>query len=128
VETAEVQPREIWLRDYPEPIGKWRVSFGGGRDPLWSPDGRTLYYSWGVATVDSIFAVRVDRDGGVVVRDRELAWAGDLVRWDLHPDGERLLIVQPEQGVANAGGATGPTDRYLIVLNWFEELRTRMGQ
>jgi Tol biopolymer transport system component len=125
VETAEVSPREIWLRDFPEPIGKWRVSFGGGRDPHWSPDGRTLYYSWGTGGVDSIFAVPVDRDAGVVVRDRRVVWAGDLVRWDLHPDGERVLVVLPEGSAEDDGG---PTDRYLVVLNWFEELEERMGR
>jgi Tol biopolymer transport system component len=124
VETAEVPPTGIWLRDFPEPIGKWRVSFGGGRDPRWSPDGRTLYYLWGLGAADSIFAVTVDRSAGVTVRDRRLVWAGDLVRWDLHPDGERVLVVQPQGGAEETDVAT---DRYLVVLNWFEELKQRMG-
>jgi len=125
VETAEVPPSEIWLRDFPEPIGKWRVSFGGGGDPRWSPDGRTLYYSWGTGIVDSIFAVTVDRTAGVVVRDRRLVWAGDVVRWDLAPDGERVLVVLPQGGVEDGDV---PADRYLVVVNWFEELKQRMGK
>jgi eukaryotic-like serine/threonine-protein kinase len=35
---------EVYIRAFPDPQGKWRVSTGGGEFPEWSPDGRELYY------------------------------------------------------------------------------------
>ena len=44
--------------------------------------------------------------------------------WDIHPDGSRFIMVAWE-GEAGAG-LGGLTEVYLVV-NWFEELRQRMG-
>ena len=46
---------------------------------------------------------------------------------DLHPDGERLVIAQedlrgPERAIR------GASERFIVVTNWFEELRERMGE
>jgi serine/threonine-protein kinase len=38
---------EVYLRPYPGPGEATQVSIGGGREPLWSHDGRTLYYRGG---------------------------------------------------------------------------------
>ena len=36
---------EIYVRPYPRTNdGRWRISTSGGRQPLWSPSGRELYY------------------------------------------------------------------------------------
>ena len=35
---------EVYLRPYPGPGEVIQVSIGGGREPLWSHDGRTIYY------------------------------------------------------------------------------------
>ena len=49
-----------------------------------------------------------------------------LVRtWDIHPDGSRFIMVAPEGGEAGTAGAS-LTEVYLVV-NWFEELRQRLG-
>jgi dipeptidyl aminopeptidase/acylaminoacyl peptidase len=126
VATTETGSQEIWLREFPVPEGKWRVSFGGGRDPRWSPDGRTLYFArYGRA--DTLFSVRVDRDPAVVVHDAEVVFAAPAIdRWDLHPDGERFLVVVPTPSVG-ANQVAEADDRYLVVLNWFEELKERVG-
>ena len=125
ITTTETGENEVWLREFPVPEGKWRASFGGARYPRWSPDGRTLYFlRYGIA--DTLFAVRVDRNPSVVVHDPEVVFvAPEIIRWDLHPDGERFLVVVPEPttGVQVAE----QIDRYLVVLNWFEELKERMG-
>ena len=48
---------------------------------------------------------------------------GGVRTWDIHPDGSRLIMVASEGGDAGDGGLT---DVYLVV-NWFEELKQRMG-
>jgi Tol biopolymer transport system component len=40
---------EVYITPYPEPRGKLKVSTEGGRAPLWSPDGRRLYFLSGTA-------------------------------------------------------------------------------
>ena len=46
---------------------------------------------------------------------RELFEASDLAAYDVHPDGDRFLIVSAERQ-ASAGQIN-------VVLNWFEELK-----
>ncbi len=47
---------EIYVRPFPEVNqGRWQVSTGGGDTPLWSPDGRELFYRSG----DAVMAVAV---------------------------------------------------------------------
>jgi serine/threonine-protein kinase len=120
---------EVWLRDFPRPEGEWRASFGGGEYPKWSPDGRTLYFWRRAPGVDTLFAAEVIRDPGMRVHDPEAVLALETGQgWDLHPDGDRFIVVVPNAGATPAGAAesaAGP--RYLVVLNWFEELRERMG-
>ena len=35
---------EIYVRSFPEPGARFQVSAEGGYEPVWAPDGRTLYY------------------------------------------------------------------------------------
>ena len=35
---------EIYVRTFPKPIGKWPVSVDGGLHPVWSRDGKELYF------------------------------------------------------------------------------------
>jgi DNA-binding winged helix-turn-helix (wHTH) protein/Tol biopolymer transport system component len=36
--------REIYVRSFPGPARQYRISWGGGRLPQWSPDGKRIYY------------------------------------------------------------------------------------
>lgn len=48
--------------------------------------------------------------------------------WDLHPDGDRFIVAVPEGRAAGATAAeSAEAPRYLVVLNWFEELKQRIG-
>jgi Tol biopolymer transport system component len=115
---------EVWLRDFPTPVGEWRVSFGGGVWPRWSPDGRTLYYWSRASGADTLFAAEVIRDQGVQVGAAEVVLALETGQgWDLHPDGDRFIVLVPHASSTDSEAVS----RYLVVLNWFEELKERMG-
>jgi hypothetical protein len=43
--------------------------------------------------------------------------------FDIMPDGERLLVVLPED---QTGAADVPRSRLHVILNWFEELKARV--
>lgn len=35
---------EVYIRPYPVGEGKWQVSVNGGEEPIWSHDGKELFY------------------------------------------------------------------------------------
>jgi Tol biopolymer transport system component len=40
----ESKRNEIYVVSFPQPDGKWQISTDGGQAPVWSRDGRELYY------------------------------------------------------------------------------------
>ncbi len=123
------------MRSFPEPGARERVSRGGGQYPFWSPDGNTIYY-WtvsplGSGTSLSLMGARVQRGPPFVVSATDSILQGSYLpgNWALHPDGDRIVVTQdltsasPE---AQTDGTASP-ERFLVVVNWFEELRQAMG-
>ena len=50
---------------------------------------------------------------------------GPRMEWDIHPTQERLIVVR---SVGSEGGEEDDgQDRFIVVTNWFEELRRRAG-
>jgi serine/threonine-protein kinase len=115
----------VWMRDFPAPQGKWNVSRGTARAPRWSPDGRFVYF-WRVGSpLDTLFRARIERTPAVVVHAPEMVAAlnaDGIQNWDLHPDGRRFIVAVPA-GVPAASSEAAQQSRYLILQNWFEELR-----
>jgi eukaryotic-like serine/threonine-protein kinase len=114
---------EIYVERYPELGNRQQISTGGGRIPLWSRNGRELFFR----SLDSrqILAVPV-QSGTTLVAGRpqmlfEFAMfplAGSARPYDLAPDG-RFLIIRSAQ----AETGDGPPSNLILVLNWFEELK-----
>ena len=133
----EAGASEIWIRDFPVPQGKWRVSRGTSAAPRWSSDGRYLFYTHAGAGsgIDTLYRVGITRSPSVVVSSsREALFIGDIdgiANWDLHPDGKRFVITLPESGMglaASRAAALQSTARYLITLNWVASLEREMAQ
>ncbi|MEQ1693673.1 MAG: hypothetical protein ABMA00_20455, partial [Gemmatimonas sp.] len=129
--SGESGNNDIWIRDFPDPKGKWQVSSSGGQSARWSRDGKYVYFWKSIAVAgDSLFRVRVERTPAVVVRAPEfvlsLAVAGSTRNWDLHPDGTRFVVTLPDVTPIPANGASGaPASRYIVVQHWFTELKRR---
>ena len=45
--------------------------------------------------------------------------------WDVHPDGNRFLMLKPAK-IINADAGESIPHKIIIVLNWFEELKERV--
>ncbi|GIT52597.1 MAG: hypothetical protein Ct9H300mP15_28100 [Gemmatimonadota bacterium] len=58
-------------------------------------------------------------DGPGYTRVQSQGWVRN---WDLHPDGSRFIMVS-----AQGGGAGDVLPAVHLVVNWFEELKRRMG-
>jgi len=121
---------QVYVNSFPEPRQAEFVAEGVA--PAWSPDGNTIYYWTQVrpSGSPSLIAARVERGPPFVVtsRDTLLVRASPRTSWDLHPDGDRFVVTQfVEQGAAARAAAGLYPERFVVVVNWFEELRARMG-
>ena len=110
---------EIYLRPFPDGARQWPVSIGGGSNPLWSPNGREIFYR----TDDEVMAVEVHFDQGSprlgsprVLFERPVSgfWGGQ--NYDVAPDGQSFVIVE------RVGFASVP-DQLILVQNFHEELK-----
>ena len=127
-ESRESGQSEIYIRSFPGPGERTFVSQGGGRSPFWSPDGNTLYY-WTLDTslgVNTFWAALIQRNPTPVVLSRDSLFKGNYAQFasDLHPDGDRIVVAQ---NVLIGDSAAPEPERFLVVTNFFEELRQRMG-
>jgi len=121
---------EIYVRAFPDVDsgGRWQVSTGGGNSPLWSPDGKELFYRIN----DEVIAVSVETEPTFKTGKRETLFRGNYAslggndphRWDIHPDGKRFLMMKE----STDDETTEETSRSTIniILNWFEELKEKV--
>ena len=122
---------EVYIRSFPDPGERAVVSQGGGHVPFWSPDGNTLYY-WrnDGAGMGTFMAARLQRDPVPVVLSTDSLFTGTYSQpfsgSGLHPDGDRWIVAQ-NVGTADADEGAGDPARLIMVTNFFEELRQRMG-
>jgi serine/threonine-protein kinase len=111
---------EIYVLPFPDTSrGRTRISPDGGHNPVWSPDGKTLFYRRGLA----LMAVAVGGDDPStwgkprMLFERPYLFDTGPTHFDAARDG-RLLMVKP----IDAEGEDGPR-QLVVVQNWFEELR-----
>ena len=105
---------EVYVTSFPQPSGIVQVSLSGGGSPSWAPDGGELFYVEG----DRMVAVKIATRPSFRALDREVLFSGEYYqyRWqrqyDIHPDGERFVMIESPPGGADVE----------VVLDWFTEL------
>jgi Tol biopolymer transport system component len=107
-------------------VGKWQISSGGGTFPIWSPDGKELYFWVG----GGVSRVEIDGRGDSLRAGRpELMFEGkyaDLgvsISYDVAPDGKRFLMFEDQDG-----SSAQQHQHVNFVLNWFPELERTFGK
>ena len=101
-----------------EPVA---VSINGGTGPLWSRDGKELFYRAG----DDLVSVDVKTAGSLVLGERRKLLdlstydSGAWHEFDVSPDGQRFLLIRTDP-------AARPY-RLNIITNWIEELRRKVS-
>jgi serine/threonine-protein kinase len=130
----ETGRREVFIRPFPEvDRGKWQVSDQGGRQAVWGPDGRELFYvSGGAGNLGARDVIVAEIDPGppfAVVGRRTLFplpqgyyFANNSRSYQLAPDGERFLMAR----LVNTGEEN--PSKLILVQNWFTELEARVGR
>jgi eukaryotic-like serine/threonine-protein kinase len=112
----------LFVRSFPTPGRPVRISEGEGQFPRWSPDGETLYY-WALseAGADTLFAATLSGGPARSVLSRKPVLWGSFTpeNWDLHPSGRQILVAARQRETEG--------ERFTVVLNWFEELKAKLG-
>jgi eukaryotic-like serine/threonine-protein kinase len=116
---------EIYVRPIPDAYrgGRWQISSGGGRQPVWSRDGRELFYRdfTGAVLALPVTSAPTFAPGRSVRLFDGSAYVGGGAHgsgrtYDVSPDASRFLMIK----IGSADRAPAPL---VVVLNWFEELR-----
>ncbi len=117
----------IYVRPFPDVNkGKWQISTGYGESPLWSPDGRELFYISNEGAVEVPVDTKTAFNAGkprLLFRGPYLSGYGESPAWDISPDGKRFLMIKQPVSAAAAPEAARKIN---IVLNWLEELKQRV--
>jgi hypothetical protein len=96
----------------------------GGSEPVWSPDGRELFYRQD----ERLIAVSVGTTPSLEVGLPRVLFEGNYVHdggpntpnYDVFPDGQRFLMIRAQAG---GGTAEAAPPRIIVVQNWTEELK-----
>lgn len=127
-ESDEDGTNAVYVRAFPEPGPKTRISEGGGESSRWSPDGRALYYWRG----DTLVAAQLRTEPAFGVLSRSDVLVGDYdEEYDVRPDGAGFVFsrqVAPDPPAGDAGEAVEDATALVVVVNWFEELMRRAGR
>ena len=112
---------EVYVQPYPGPGAKVAISIGGGRAPVWSPDGSEIFYRGLDQVQMTAVAVATDptfEPGRPQTLFNELyrvVGAGDP-HYDISRNGKRFLMIDDD--VVEGGVPT----QIMVTLNWFKEL------
>ena len=92
-------------------------STSGGIEPVWSADGRQLFYRLG----NELLVVDVELEPELALGPPRVLFQGSFSptrvgppNYDVSPDGTRFIMVEENDNL--------PTEIH-VVLNWFEELK-----
>jgi hypothetical protein len=110
---------EVLVQSFPQPGGRTQISTSGGTEPVWSRDGRELFYLNG----DAMMVVEIRTSPTFTASAPRMLYEGRFVRspntvasYDVSTDGQRFLRIQPMH-------PDPPTDQIQVTWNWFEELK-----
>ena len=118
-ESEESGRAQIYVRPFPGPGGISQISTEGGTEPVWSRDGRELFYLNG----DKMMVVDIAARPTLLPGTPRLLFEGryetsvtNTSSYDVSLDGQRFLRAQPtESGQA--------ATQIQVVINWQEELK-----
>ena len=121
--STESGRNEVYVRAYPSLDRKQQVSNGGGAQPLWSRDGKELFF---ITLNAKLVAVDVKAGTDFRVGESHVLFQTPidgnpvLGQYAATTDGQRFLFMENTRE-----GATSALEQYHVQLNWFSELEGR---
>ncbi|HUQ98466.1 MAG TPA: protein kinase [Gemmatimonadaceae bacterium] len=113
---------DVYVRPFPSLGGRVVISSGGGVEPLWSRDGRQIFYR--SPSSNSIIAASMSLSDNPEVLARDTIVADDFISnpfhpmYDVAPDGKRLLLLEGD----------GNQRQLTVILNWTTWLADRLSK
>jgi serine/threonine-protein kinase len=124
----------ILVEPFPPTGAKFQITTSGGRDPLWSPDGKQLFYNTQLESNTSeghLFSVDVRTQPGFTFsKPTPIPIPGAILggngrNYDITPDGKHFVVVVPPPDAKNEQSTRRSPLQINVVLNWFTELQQR---
>lgn len=116
---AYERDQEVYVQPFPNvEDGEWQVSRDGGNEPLWSPDGRELFFRRSDGGPIMVAAVETEPtfSPGTPRRLLERQSFDAEPTYAISRDGQRFLMIEPSE-------ETGQSQTQLVLVdNWFQEL------
>jgi Tol biopolymer transport system component len=109
---------EVYVRPYPGPGSQWQISTGGGEEPVWSRDGRELFYRNG----SKWMSVAVMTTTEFSASTPKMVFEGPYV----NVPGISYDVARDGRFVALAGSPEVPMRHVNVVLNWLDDLRRQV--
>ena len=120
--SSDTGRREVFVRPFPGPGGKWPVSTGGGTFPTWSRNRNELFYR---ASDGTLMVAAYAAKGDSFRAEKPRPWSpghipfrAGIRTFDLHPDGQRVAVPRAVEEPAEV-----KQDKVIVVQNFFDELR-----
>ena len=119
---------QVYVRAFPDAGGKWQISNGGGLYPVWSHNGRELFFRSGD---NRIMAASYTSKGDSFAADQPRVWSekqpanfGPIggSTFDLAHDGKRIAALIPEETPETRQAQT----HVIFLMNFFDELRRKV--
>ncbi len=111
---------------FPKRVPNTGLPNKGGERPLWSPDGKQLFYY----RTGRLLGIDISTEPAFSLGNEKalgmqgfLTGSGGARGYDITPDGQRFLMVFPQGDTESAASST---QRINVVQNWFEELKERV--
>jgi Tol biopolymer transport system component/tRNA A-37 threonylcarbamoyl transferase component Bud32 len=110
---------QVYLTSLLDRGGRYQVSTDGGATPVWSPDGRRLYYTHtgGLVAANLSFAPTFTVTARETMFETINSAPPSHANFDVTPDGKRLIMLKSSD--------LGP--QLIVVRDWNYELRDRTG-
>ncbi len=132
--TAETGKYEVFVEPWPGPGARIQVSSDGGTDPVWSRDGKEVFYR----DEDKMMVVAVSTAGAFRAGKPQMLWAGHYshgmssscggiggglseANYDVSGDGQRFLMVKD-------GSQDVVSTRIVVVVNFADEMKRLIAE
>ena len=120
---------EVFVRPFPKTDGgHWQISTNAGNRPIWSRDGRELFYI--DSPSNALMAVAIRTSPTFSAGNPAKLFAAQYYQnisgrtYDVSADGRRFLMIK-DNATADQNSTAAPPS-LVVVEHWFEELKARV--
>jgi Tol biopolymer transport system component len=117
--SAESGREEVYVRPLPGPGARVQISLDGGKEAVWSANGRELFYR----APGFLMSASLEHGDRVTVTKREQLFADTFAgrtnhaNYDVFPEGQRFIFIE----------LLGGKSELFAIFNWNEELKRKVS-